>query len=235
MHCHTIASGHAYSTVNEMTLAAARKGLSMVAVTDHAPSLPGSSNLFYFYNLWVLPEKLNGIWLLPGVELNILDKEGKVDLPPSALADLDVVIASLHVPCYEPTTKDEHTSAIINAMKNPHVNVIGHLGDPRFPFDIEAVVQAAIENRVVLEINNASLHPKSFRQGGVETMRQLLLSCKEKEWPVVLGSDAHFMEDVGEFGFVEVLLKDVAMPPHLILNTSMERFKQYVSRLGRKQ
>ena len=52
-HTHTLVSGHAYSTMKEMTQAAEEKGLKGLAITDHAPDMPGSTNIFYFQNLQV--------------------------------------------------------------------------------------------------------------------------------------------------------------------------------------
>ena len=53
LHTHTYASGHAYNTMNEMVLAAKEKGLQLLGITDHAPSMPGTMGLLYFFNLKV--------------------------------------------------------------------------------------------------------------------------------------------------------------------------------------
>ena len=54
-HAHTLASGHAYSTIKEMAAAAKAKGLKALALTEHAPEMPGTCGLFYFQNLDVVP------------------------------------------------------------------------------------------------------------------------------------------------------------------------------------
>ena len=79
-HTHTLASGHAYNTMNEMAKAAADKGLKGLAITEHAPEMPGTCHLYYFQNLRIVPRKRFGIELLLGTELNIMNAEGKVDL-----------------------------------------------------------------------------------------------------------------------------------------------------------
>ena len=71
-HTHTLASGHAYNTLNEMAQAAADKGLKGLAITEHAPEMPGTCHLFYFQNLRIVPRKKYGIELLLGTELNIM-------------------------------------------------------------------------------------------------------------------------------------------------------------------
>ena len=64
LHVHTVASGHAYSTVEEITREAARRGLTLVGITDHGPGLPGGAHQYHFWNLRILPEVLNGVRIL---------------------------------------------------------------------------------------------------------------------------------------------------------------------------
>ena len=80
VHTHTVASGHAFSTLQEMVQAAADKGLQLLGITEHAPSLPGTCAPIYFRNLHVVPRRMYGVELLLGAELNILDYQGTIDL-----------------------------------------------------------------------------------------------------------------------------------------------------------
>ena len=76
LHTHTIASGHAYNTRNEMIAAALEKGLEILAITEHAPAMPGSCEQIYFSNYKVLPRNHGDLTVLYGAELNILDYVG---------------------------------------------------------------------------------------------------------------------------------------------------------------
>jgi len=80
-HSHTIVSGHAYSTRMEMIQAAKTKGLEALALTEHAPKMPGTCHEFYFQNYPVVPRTVDGLHIFMGAELNILDELGTVDLP----------------------------------------------------------------------------------------------------------------------------------------------------------
>ena len=80
VHTHTVASGHAYSSLQEMARAAADKGLQVLGITEHGPSIPGTCPLLYFRNMFVVPRRMYGIRLLMGCEVNILDTEGRLDL-----------------------------------------------------------------------------------------------------------------------------------------------------------
>ena len=73
LHTHTIASGHAYGTITEMVHAAALKDLPILGITEHAPSMPGSCGEMQFCNFKVIPPVLEGVRLLFGCELNIVD------------------------------------------------------------------------------------------------------------------------------------------------------------------
>lgn len=230
LHTHTIASGHAYCTIHEMARAAADKGLELLGITEHGPKMPGTCHNFYFHNLKVVPRELYGIRLLLGAEVNIMDSEGNVDLNEKELRKLDIVIASLHIPCMQPGTKKENTDAYRNVMKNPYVNIIGHPDDGRYEVDYPALVEAAKEYGKVLEVNNHSLEPDCFRQNARENYIQMLELCKEYGVPVVMDTDAHFDTLVGEFACARALLTEMDFPEELVLNRSVEAIAGYVNR-----
>ena len=98
LHCHSIASSHAYSTVKEMAEAAAEKGVKAFALTDHAPSMPDAPHVWHFHNLHVLPEKICGVRVLKGVEANIMSFDGNIDMTDFDLKDIEWVVASCHIP-----------------------------------------------------------------------------------------------------------------------------------------
>ena len=101
LHTHTLVSGHAYNTMREMVQAAADRGLEVLGITEHAPAMPGTCQHFYFHNLKIVERTMYGVELFLGAEVNILDHEGHVDLKDREMANLDVVIASLHRPCVQ--------------------------------------------------------------------------------------------------------------------------------------
>ncbi len=227
-HTHTLASGHAYSTITEMIEAAKIKGLSLLAITEHAPAMPGTCHHFYFENLKVFKGKDFGIEVLFGVELNILDYEGHVDLDDSLLSRLDLKIASLHGPCFKIGTSKENTDAYIHTMENPYIDIIGHPDDGRIPVDYPRLVEAAKKHGIALELNNCSLSPNSFRKNAFENDLTYLKLCKEYGVPITLGTDAHVCYDIGDFSYAEKVLKEADFPEELVLNTSVERFKKYL-------
>lgn len=227
-HTHTIASGHAYSTLKEMVEAGKEKGLELLCITEHAPTMPGTCHLFYFQNYRVIRRNMLGLELYMGSETNIIDYNGTIDLDTDTLNCLDVVIASLHTPCIAPGTKEENTNAYIGAMKNPYVNIIGHPDDSRYAIDYEKLVLAAKEYHVLLELNNSSLNPNGFRANAKENDILMLTLCKEHGVSITLGSDAHVADDVGNYCYSKEILEITEFPEELIVNTSTTKFKEFI-------
>lgn len=233
LHTHTIVSGHAYNTRSEMIAAAAAKGLEVYAITEHAPAMPGSCHTMYFMNYRVLPRTYENMTVLYGVELNILDYEGRVDLPDSVLKGMDLTLASIHTPCYTSGSVEENTKAYIGAMKNPYINIIAHPDDARFPIDYEMLVKAAKEYHVILEVNNASMSPGSFRGNPREKYKEMLGLCMEYQVPVVMDSDAHVDVLVGDHQYAREILDSVDFPEKLVVNYHREMLKEYINYDGK--
>ena len=134
LHTHTIVSGHAYSTLLENAKYASDIKLKILGVTDHGPNMPGAPDPWYFGNFQVLPRKLFGVKMLYGCEANIIDYEGNLDIEIERQKLLDIMIVSLHEPLMEGGNDiNLNTTTILKAMDNPSVNILGHIGNPRFP------------------------------------------------------------------------------------------------------
>ncbi|MDD3394484.1 MAG: phosphatase [Clostridia bacterium] len=229
-HTHSMASGHAYSTIQENVRAAAEKGLELIALTDHAPAMQNTTSHAFFANLHVIPDELFGVRILKGIELNIMDFEGAVDMDQQTLSRLQLSIASLHIPCITPGTKEENTRACVCAMENPFVDILGHPGDPRYPLDYEEIFKAAKRTGTLLEVNNASLVPGGFRAGSDENIERILRMAMKEDVPVVVGSDAHFYTGIGDIFYVERLMEKIGFPAELVLNTDPGKFLYTIKR-----
>lgn len=232
-HTHSIASGHAYSTIQEMIQAGKEKGLKLLGISEHAPDMPGSCKEIYFSNLHVIPSNIDGIELLFGIEANVKNYRGELDITQNTLSRLSYGIASLHTPCIIPGTKSQNTAAYLHAMENPYINIIGHPDDSRYMVDYKELVRQAKETGVLLEVNNTSLTPTSFRQNARENYIEMLTLCADEGVPIIVDSDAHISYDVGNFSYAIPLLREIDFPEELIANTSVEKFKQLIARKPR--
>ncbi|MDD6890690.1 MAG: phosphatase [Bacteroidales bacterium] len=228
VHTHTLASGHAFSTLQEMARAAADKGLQLLGITEHTPGIPGTCNLIYFRNLHVVPRRMYGIELLLGAEINILDPQGNIDLDEFHLNKLDLRIAGIHSLCYTPGTREENTHGMVEVIRNPYIHIISHPGDGTAQLDFEPMVLAAKEHHTLLEINNSSLKPVRHKEEARGNNLELLRLCKRYEVPVILGSDAHISFDIANYEYALQLVGETEFPEELIMNTSVEKFKRYL-------
>ena len=154
MHTHTIASGHAFGTLAENAAAAAARGLGWLAVTDHGPAILGASAALYFRCAPLVPEKLHGVRLLAGAEVNITDASGSLDLPDDIRAGLDFVLIGIHpYTCYGTGDLATNTAALLAALARPGIDCVAHADNIKFPVDLAAVVPAAARAGVIFEVS----------------------------------------------------------------------------------
>ena len=229
VHTHTIMSGHAYSSLQEMVTAAQQKHLDILGITEHAPGIPGTCNPIYFRNLHVVPRQFGNLRLLLGAELNILDTKGTLDLDEYYYRMLDVRIAGIHSLCWQGGTPEENTDGMLAAIRNPWTHIISHPGDGTAELLFEPIVLAAKETRTLLEINNSSLNPNRQKESAVRNNLEILRLCKRYDVPVILGSDAHISYDIANYCFIWPLLQETDFPDELILNYFPERFLEYIA------
>ncbi|MBP1752584.1 MAG: hypothetical protein H6Q57_1420 [Geobacteraceae bacterium] len=222
MHTHSVASGHAYSTVNELARAARQKGLEAFALTDHGPALPGGPHLYHFGAMRFIPAWIDGVRVFRGVEANIISVDGSIDMPDRYLAKLDFVMAGLHESCgFDDQGIDRNTEAVLRAMENPRIKAISHAGNPEFPVHLEELVRGARETVTALEINNSSF--SISRKGSRPHCERLAELLVLSDAPVIVGSDAHIAQGVGEFDEAVALLEMTGIPAGQVVNSSFER------------
>ena len=197
LHLHTNWSD-GRGTLRQMVEAAASLGHEYIAITDHSESsrvangLTPERLLAQIQQVREINVEIDGMEVLAGSEVDIL-KDGSLDFSDELLAQLDIVVASVHQGFSMGET--EMTDRIIRAIENPYVTIIGHptgrlLGRrPGYAINLEAVSDAAAANGVALEINAApsrlDLEPNAVRQA---LERGVLLS---------VNTDAHSVPDLG--------------------------------------
>lgn len=203
LHSHSTWSDGSKS-IKEMAEAARAHGLKVLAVTDHSQSLGITGGL--------TPERLraqrkeidkaqkelgDSILLLQGAEVEIR-ADGALDYEDKVLESLDIVVASMHTSLRQP--RAQVTQRIINAIRNPHVDIIGHPTGRLIPdregadLDMDAVLSAAKESGVALEIN---AHPMRLDLDDIYSRRAIEMGI-----PLSINTDAHHPNDfdLAEYG-----------------------------------
>lgn len=227
VHTHSIMSGHAYSSLQEMAMAASEKGLQILGITEHAPELSGACDPIYFRNLHVVPRQMYGVRLLLGAELNILDTDGTMDLDEEYYRMLDIRIAGIHSLCWKGGTCDENTHAMLQAIRSPWTQIISHPGDGTAQLHFEPIVLAAKETRTLLEINSSSMDPVRQKKEARDNNIEILRLCKQYEVPIILGSDAHISFSVADYRYALPLLAETDFPEALVINDKPDWFLRY--------
>jgi DNA polymerase (family 10) len=190
-------------SIKEMAEEAKGRGISVLAITDHSGSLgvAGGLSVDRLTQQWeeidtVQQELGDSIMILKGTEVEIR-ADGSLDYPDEVLAKLDIVVASLHSSLRQP--RDKITQRLINAIRNPHVDVIGHPTGRMIPdregadLDMDAVLKAAAEHKVAMEIN---AHPSRLDLDDIYARRAVGLGVL-----LSINTDAHSAEDMDMMHF----------------------------------
>jgi DNA polymerase (family 10) len=180
---HTTASD-GRNSIEEMGEAAQKLGYEYIALTDHSKAVTVANGmderrtLVQIKKIRAAQERVPGIRLLAGIEVDIL-KNGKLDLDDEVLAQLDVVVASVH--SYMNLPREEMTERILAAIENPYAQIIAHptgrlvMRREPFDYDMELILDAAAKNGVAMESNAypdrldlKDLHLRMAKQRGVK-------------------------------------------------------------------
>lgn len=226
LHTHTLASAHAYSTVMENTAQAEKVGLKMMAVTDHAPQMEDSPHIWHHHNLSALPRVINNVFVLRGIEANIMDNNGTIDIDDDLMRKLDWIVASYH---WGEGTKSEITQSYIKLLENPHISCLGHMDNPHFGYEMREVCRVCHTQQKAMELNVARIRDER-RTETREFYKKLLSICAEEDTLVAVNTDSHFCSTIGDFAPALSIIDEVGFPEKLLLNADEKKIKQLVIR-----
>lgn len=228
-HTHTIASGHAFSTLIENAKYANINGLQAFVSADHGTSMectgPDFAAMMYKY----LPDEMEGVRVFMGFEANIIDFKGTLDVVDTYAKLCDFMVASMHKITLEPGNKEENTCTVLKALENPYVDLAGHMDRHSYQLEREAIVKKANELNKLIEINN-----HSFKMGAGENTVDLIRLCKKYDQRICVSSDAHIAYSVGDFALAIKALEEENFPEELIVNRNLDSFNKYLEEKKRR-
>lgn len=228
LHTHTVASTHAYSTITENCAQAQRIGVKCVALTDHGTAVPDSPHIWHFGNMRVLPRKICGVTVLKGVEANIINYDGELDIPQNRLDQVEWVAASYHryyFDGFSPADPKTVTEGYLKLFDRYLVDIVGHPTTQNFPVDWERLVKAAKERDILLELNESSFVTKKSPK---ENILAMLEACKKYGCEIAVDSDAHFWTQIAEVKNVMRFIEETGFPQSLIANLEWERLREKI-------
>lgn len=217
LHIHTIASGHAYSTIMESATYAGRIGIETIAITDHGPSMEGACHAGYFGNMARIPRKMHGVNLLMGCEANVIDLEGKIDLGTDTIKALDIVLVGLHklTPYPANTSLAENTRALVRAITSSKIHIVSHPYRLDFPVDITELIRAASGQGVLMELNLSLLKLFGKKKEFLDQINLMIEVAEKMNVKIAVSSDAHIATEIGD----DSVLSDfgIQIPDGLVL------------------
>ncbi|MBP96723.1 hypothetical protein CMK18_12285 [Candidatus Poribacteria bacterium] len=234
LHMHTNWSD-GLNTIQEMVNQAKSLGYSHISITDHSKSSVVANGLDpnrlrkQIEEVRIVNNRTDGITVLAGSEVDIL-KNGDLDYDDELLAELDIVIASIHSN-FE-LSESQMTQRIIRAIENPFTMMIGHptgrlLGSrPGYAFDLSAILDVAADCEVALEIN-ASINRLDLEPDSV-------ILAKQKGVQLSVNTDAHSLPDLQQMKWGITVARRGWLEPSDIINTlTLDQFFDWKN--GRQQ
>jgi DNA polymerase (family X) len=219
VHMHTVETD-GRCTIEEMAEAARARGYKYVAITDHSKNLAFANGLDdkraleHIQRIRSANEKLNGIRIFAGVEVDIL-ADGSLDLSDSVLAEMDVVIASVH--SHFNQTRAQMTERLLKAIANPNVSLIGHptgrilLRRDAYELDLDAVLKAAAEHQVAMELNS---YPDRL-----DLCDSHLRMAKRHRVKIVINTDSHHTSHMEKIRYGVLQARRAWLTKEDVLNT----------------
>ncbi|HVO61750.1 MAG TPA: DNA polymerase/3'-5' exonuclease PolX [Terriglobales bacterium] len=225
VHMHTIETD-GRCTIEEMAEAARARGYKYMAITDHSKNLAFANGLDdkraleHIQRIRKADEQIDGIKIFAGVEVDILP-DGDLDLSDSVLAEMDIVIASVHSQFNQEPAK--MTDRLLTAIQNPNTSVIGHptgrilLRRDAYPFDMDAVLRSAAKHKVAMELN---AYPDRL-----DLCDRHLRMAKERGVKIVINTDSHHTSHMEKIHYGIVQARRAWLTKDDVLNTrSIENF-----------
>ena len=220
VHMHTHATD-GRNSIREMADAALKVGYRYIAITDHSKNLAMTNGLDekraleHLLRIREVDKEMEGrIRIFTGIEVDIL-ADGALDLDDEVLAQMDVVIASVHSRFDQ--SRDEMTARVLRAVENPNVRILGHptgrliLRREPFALDMGAVLRRAAELGVAMEHNAA---PERL-----DLCDRDLRLAKESGCRIVINTDAHDTRHLGKMSYGICQLRRAWLEPKDVLNT----------------
>jgi putative hydrolase len=230
LHIHSINSGHAYGSFYDIVGEARRKKMSMIAITDHGPNMIGSTGPIHFWMGHKAPQ-YKDIRVLWGCESNVINGKGDIDLEPSLQKKLDILLVGFHDNCgYKDIGINGNTAAIVNALKNPNIDVLTHPTNPQFSYDFDKVFQAALDNNVLLELNLSYLAKNMSDDKSASLLKRMIDMTRKAGKKVIVNTDSHFIHTIGDDVNLKKYWKELGLTKDIIINNYPDELMKFLKR-----
>jgi putative hydrolase len=171
--------------------------MELIAITDHGPSMIGTAGNVHFHMGKRAPKKEGKLQILWGIELNVIDAKGNIDIGDWEREGLDIQLLGFHGSTpYRDLGEVKNTLAFLKAMEHPGIDVISHPTNQQFPCDYKKIIRRAIEKGIILEFNLSYL--KRRGDDSFDKFKFLVDETKKTGTKMIMSSDAHFKHEIGD-------------------------------------
>ena len=210
LHIHSIASGHALNTVDEISAYAEKCGMTHIAITDHGPAMEGAPHGGYFEVSEMVSPKRNDLKIYMGIEANILDLEGTIDLHDPYYSMQKIISAGIHEKTgFSGNSLQDNTEALLAVIKKKRCQIITHPWGECFPVDMETVTKAAIANGILLELNDRVFRYPTVPM--IKAYKKMIDIIKKAGGFFIVGSDSHVKENIGNDSHIMALKDELGL------------------------
>lgn len=233
LHIHTVHSGHAYGSIYEILEEAAKRKMSIIAITDHGPDLLGSASIIHFKMGARAPKEYKGVKVLWGCEANLIDGKGNIDLPQKAIKVIDILLVGLHLgTSYKDLGYKKNTEAIIKCLKKHKPFAFTHPTTIFFEYDVEKVCQAACDNDILLELNLSALVrlDQGHHREDLELTKKMVEVVKRNKKKMIVNSDAHFIHEIAEDKILRKYMKILGLTDEMIINNYPKELMKFLGK-----
>ena len=219
VHMHTVETD-GKNTIEEMAEAAKARGYEYMAITDHSKNLAFANGLddkravAHIARIHAAGENIDGITIFAGIEVDIL-ADGDLDLSDDVLAQMDLVIASVHSVFNQESAK--MTERLLKAIENPNTSILGHptgriqLRRDAYPFDMHKILTAAAKHKVAMELNS---YPDRLDLNDVH-----LRQAKQQGVKIVINTDSHHTSHMDKMRYGILQARRAWLTKDDVLNT----------------
>ena len=225
LHVHSLFSACGLHTILELIEQGRKIGLAAMAITDHGLAVGNGRLTSVFFERFKCP--FSDIVLYKGIELNLLDDKGTIDIVWQFMPFIDILLLGVH-PNLPPRGSREHYTAMLCAAidKYPFIDIITHPNDPAYPLDYLRIANKAKEYGIALELNNSKV---LYNRSTAEDALELVDACKQTGCCMAVNSDTHALLELGCDDAVRPLLDRARFPADRIVNRDLDSAAAFIA------
>ncbi len=227
LHVHSIRSLCGTMTLGEIVTAARRVGVRSLCITDHGLAMDVGEIWFHVLCKRV-PREIDGVRIYKGIELNVLNDRGGVDMPMALVRHMDYIAVGLHpwTGLLADAGPTANTDALLTALhRHPFIDAVVHPTQRSHPLEFDRLLPYMAHHGIAFEVNETNL---ATGKSDLETTAQVLAQAVALGVPVVTNSDAHVAHELATDTHIQRAFDLVGLDAGLAVNADDVRLQEHL-------